>query len=1146
MALRKRVLSAVLCLFALSAGLQGRNVFVMPGAGAQNVNVVNSETFGSAVPVAGLPEAFSVLAKPDGTRYYVLTRSVNEGLVILDQNFTIVARKNLGDAARAAAITPDGRRLLVLSTFLKIFDTATDQEIPASIDVGVAPVDIAVSHDSTRAFVISQGAGRVIAIDLASNSVGPSVLLTGTFTGVAVGPNGLVYASTTNQIVVLDGRTMTPVGDPIGVNGQPGKLAFTPDGTKGIAVNRQIVTGASAFVIDLGARTVTGVPNVGFTFDSMITVGYNRAFAHAAQAQTLYDISLSPATATAASFLGFGGGSSVAGVAASGELPSAKSLFVSAGSVIYRIDLTTNAESGRVVLGAAGGLTSFAGPAATGTPQSVIPYNNNQSLLPGGTMQPFIVRALDALGRPLAGVPVTFTSPDGFSFVNIMALTNSQGIAQAMVIPPSTYGTYKVTATLGGGVTQAFQFTVGQSTVVTPGAGGIQMLSGNGQLIPESSLSSEPLVVVVKNPDGTPVVGAQVTFVVAQGSMGLSTATGYLCSSGVCTTDSNGQAGVNFTTPSLLSGMSFQPGLITATLSGGGSVNFYATTYQVYLPSGTPAVEPQFVVLKPGPGETIVGRAGESLPGAIQVRVVAGGLLQIGQPIPNVGLKAFTPFTDPAEGPVVSCPSTALSDVTGLATCDLKFGGKLGTTDLTITVGGVRNFRAIVRVEPGSPGLIRLVQGDKQSGRGGQRLPLDLVAEVSDSAGNVLANTAVDWELVIPNSATLSNVGRLTDSSGRVRATVTLGQTPGTVQIRVKAGTAVGTYVLTVNVTISRMDKVSGDGQLVQVNTLFPLPLVVSISDDQGKPVQGVPVSFAVVSGSASVATPLAATDSQGRASTFVQAGPGAGPIVVTASSAGYSLSFNLSSRLAGPLLTAADFRNAASGSPGVTPGGIAAIRGAGIAPGIQGTVSANTSIGVLPLQLQGVEVKFGGVSAPIFSISNLGGGFEQIVVQVPFDVPAGTTAVVIRSSGGGSSTVEGVQVAALQPGIFEAVVSGARIAVAVRPDGSFITPDNPARLGEVVRFYATGLGQVTPATGTNRAGVPGQSVVAPVVAGVNNAGARLVSATYLEGAIGVYVIAVEIPRDTQTGPAQPLGLVMEGPGGARVDANSVNIPIAP
>ncbi len=1151
MPLTKRMLLAAVCLTLAAGGLDARNVFVMPGTGGQAINVFGADPLGTPASVAGSPASFLVLARPDGLRYYVLARASSDSLVILDSNFNVLARKSIGDDIRTAVITPDGRRLLVLSGTLHVFDAETGNEIvpPSSPDVGVLPVDVTVSQDSKRAFVLSPSAQRVIAIDISGTSfsmVGSVLLGGGEYSGISTGPNGFVYASLTNQVVVIDPVTVARVDPAFGANGLPGKLSFTADGQRAVAVNRQIVTGASAFVFDLSNRTTTAVPTMGQTLEDIVVAGNSRAFA-TSNGQLLYDIALSPPAISQAVFAGLSTFSGVTGLAVSNELPAARYLYIAASSSANRIDLTNNIEAGRVILGSPTGKVSFAGPASLGPPVSGLPYNTSQNVRPGATLAPLIARFLDVNGKPVAAAPVNWTSPSAeVVFGQRGVITTQEGFVQAMVTAPSTSGTYTLTATSGAAkVDFAFLVTTGAGGggAVTPGGGGIFIYSGNGQLAPEQASGGEPLVVLVKNPDGTPVAGRQVTFEVTQGPLSLAGSADYSCTGAICVTDSNGKAGIGFTTSNVSGMASYTQAIVTARLGdGGASVPFNIVVYLRFNPDGSPSLEPQIQIVTPQPDQIISGAVGSTLQGAIQARVVAGGILQSGQPIPNVGIKVSTGF-EAKDGPTVACQPNLLSDSTGLLSCDLTFGGKLGQADMNITIGSNRTFRRVVEVKAGAPAQIRIVQGNNQSGNPGQKLPLAAYVEVSDVSGNVLKGVPVTWEVAQPGTLTLSNVRTVTDDNGRALAEVTLGQTPGVLALRVKAGTATVTFNFTVNVRITKLVKAGGDGQQVVVNQPYPQPLGVQVLDDQNRPVPGAQVSFSVLSGSATVNPAAAATDANGRAAVSVSAGPQAGTIQIRAAVGGLTETFTLSSRLPGPVVAAGDFRNAASNESGVTPGGIAIIRGAGIAPGIQGLQVASLAPGRLPTQFNGIEIQFGGVSAPIYWVSNQG-GIEEIAIQVPFEVPVGQSTVSIRSSGGGSSSIPNVQVLPVQPGIFETTVAGRRFAVATRPDGSFIGPDNPALRGEIIRFYVTGLGQTTPATGTNRTGVPGQAVLAPMVAGLNDSGVRLVSAEYLQGSIGIFVVAIEVPMTTATGPAQSLGLGVQGPDGNMVYGNGSQIPI--
>ena len=96
----------------------------------------------------------------------------------------------------------------------------------------------------------------------------------------------------------------------------------------------------------------------------------------------------------------------------------------------------------------------------------------------------------------------------------------------------------------------------------------------------------------------------------------------------------------------------------------------------------------------------------------------------------------------------------------------------------------------------------------------------------------------------------------------------------------------------------------------------------------------------------------------------------------------------------------------------------------------------------------------------------------------------------------------------------------GQRRAVLIRPDGSFVSLENPARRGENVVAFVTGLGPTTPAVGTNQLPPPGSTatVRGTVVPGINAGGADLVSATLSPDLLGIYEVTFTIPGSTTPG----------------------------
>jgi uncharacterized protein (TIGR03437 family) len=339
---------------------------------------------------------------------------------------------------------------------------------------------------------------------------------------------------------------------------------------------------------------------------------------------------------------------------------------------------------------------------------------------------------------------------------------------------------------------------------------------------------------------------------------------------------------------------------------------------------------------------------------------------------------------------------------------------------------------------------------------------------------------------------------------------------------------------------------VSGSAQSALINTQFSTPLVVRLVDASGNGIVGVPINFSVLTGTAAIANTAPVTDAQGNASTTVTAGGTAGPITIAASYGTFTVTFSLSAKLNGA--TNIKFANGASFSTDVVaaPGSIVTITGTGILPGVQGLFSGFNIVGGLPTSFPipasaGTgSILINGIAAPIYYVLN-SGGVEQVTVQIPFETQPGTANVTINSVGGGSTTVP-LQVQAVAPGVFETTYGNQKLAVATRPDGSVVSPSNPAARGEQIRIYVTGLGQVTPAAATGSFG-QGQDVRASIIVGIDDAGAPLISAQYAQNMVGVYVITIKIPDNAPTGSVRPFGLILSD-GVNQFVAPSTFIPI--
>ncbi|MCL5745677.1 MAG: hypothetical protein M1541_17420, partial [Acidobacteria bacterium] len=547
---------------------------------------------------------------------------------------------------------------------------------------------------------------------------------------------------------------------------------------------------------------------------------------------------------------------------------------------------------------------------------------------------------------------------------------------------------------------------------------------------------------------------------------------------------------------------------------------------------------------------TLNGQAGQQSGTSIPVSVVVqGGSLGAGG-VQGVAVQ-LTPVATSI--PTISCASqpgqpagTVLTNVTGIANCMPVFGPTAGDGQFMVSVGGNMYGPYSFTVTYGPPAAIVITNsnGNNQSGNPGDRLPLPLVGIVTDVAGNPLPGINVTWA-VTQGVATLFATNTTTDANGRVSTSAQLGfsTVPVKITVTVVNNPAVtGTFTATVNMVLSGLQKMSGDNQDAAINTQFGAPLVVQASVPAGQSATGIPVTFTVVSGSVTVGTPNATTDANGRASTTVQAGATTGPVVITASSGTYSQTFNLTVRPAGP--SNLTFRNGAGYQAGsISPCSVAILTGSGLATGIQGSVIPASLFGPLPIRVANVTVQFNNVYAPIYNVSNVSGQ-EFVTLQVPCETNPGTVPVTV-TVGSGSATVN-TQVLAVSPGIFQTPMSdGVNRAVLVRQDGTFVTLENPARRGEIIRMYVTGIGPVSPAMGTNQPGIPDTEMKAsnPVVVGVNNAGVPVISSKYAQDLIGVYEIAFQLSSDAPAGNNVPLAIAVVQGGNASF-GNPSSMPI--
>lgn len=1155
--------------------------------------------------------AFQVFAKPDGTEYYVVSASANQTVTSVDPGFqSPKSLGNLGAAATASALTADGKYLLVVAGgALFIYSTATDTLVSnAGITPAGGPIiDLALSLDGSQAFVLSSttnaagdAVGTLYSMAPSSGQVRNTLVLTNIVNGVSVGPNDLVYVGAVNRLYEINPATLAfTANGQIALNASAGKPGFTPDGRYALVPNESPGTNAASLVlVDLIAHDLAASSaNLGLsTISSIIVPSASVAFGYAANTQSVFEFTIPSLTYSAINFEGVPTlnitaqalslevqeGSNATPAPTGGSPTTARYLYLVASGNIYRVDLTTNSLAGQNTVSIISPeAISVARPAITGqSPVTLLIYGNKQNVALGGVSEPLVVRALDGNGNGLSGVPVTFASSTaGVQIQNPNVTTGANGYAVTTISSPSAFAQIGVTATAGAQIA-IFSLTAGTSTggggSTGTQAGSLTIVSGQGQVLlagfATSTGNGQPLTVLATDENNKPQSGVTVTFApsssntnpgaaggisgVSAGTDGGPTDNGY---GRIVTTGANGLAGVNFLANSTGAiNFDLTEATFVASSPNVNSVTFYETV--------VPSTLSPTAMSSPGPTTTLTGQSGATLTGAITITIVT----EEGTPIPDVLIQAVayapsTGQTGPAGGiqtitasPVATCLDTTgngvLTNQHGQAVCDLVIKAPAATLpyQFSIEVGDyIAQGPFNLVVTPGAPTTVKMISANNLSGAPGQPLASPFVVEVDDAGGNPLVGQPITFQPQPSSSLVLSDVSATTNTVGRASAQGTLGPTSGTYTLLVTAGGSGGpstTFTYTITVPVTGIQPVSGNIQTTQVDTAFTSPLVVQVNNASG-PVAGVTVTFSASNG-ATLSTYSATTDTNGQASTTVTAGPTPGAITVIANTTGgFSATFSLTAIPAGP--SNVTFLNGASFQKGISPGGIAVLEGTNLLPGFSGLYNALDVVGPLPTSftsgvLQGLSVTFNGVAAPIYYASNQNGQ-EQVAVQVPYGTPTGTVGVVIDTPGGGTGTFN-TPVQAAAPGVFQTQYNGANFAVAVRQsDGSYISPSNPAKIGDVVCVFATGLGQTTPALDTNSVGVAGATLVYSINAGLNNAGVRLASAGPSLDEVGVFSVCMEVPAGTATGSRQPVGIVVHTtPGVSSGDffGNSTYIPI--
>jgi uncharacterized protein (TIGR03437 family) len=197
----------------------------------------------------------------------------------------------------------------------------------------------------------------------------------------------------------------------------------------------------------------------------------------------------------------------------------------------------------------------------------------------------------------------------------------------------------------------------------------------------------------------------------------------------------------------------------------------------------------------------------------------------------------------------------------------------------------------------------------------------------------------------------------------------------------------------------------------------------------------------------------------------------------------------------------------------GVVPGEIATAFGTNItsASGIN-----LTSPLPLPTEFLNNSVMVNTTAAPLFAVDNVNGQ-QQINFQVPWEAASGPNANISVQNNGVSSAALQVAVLAAQPGIFNYNVGGKTFGAILHASFQLADTGHPAKPGETVLIYCTGLGAVASPPADGAPG-KGQTTTATPSVTIGGANAVVSFSGLAPGFVGLYQINAEVPATLSAG----------------------------
>ena len=806
-----------------------------------NTSSLGTPAFSATGPIG----SNQVVAKSDGSKFYVVGSG---GVDDFNPAFTTPLSLNgISGSIGQAIISPDGRFLLVASTLgsgtsaVYILNTTTDT-IVMNQAISGSVYGMVVSHDSKTAWILGESSQTfIVTINLTTQQqIGSPVVLRDPVTGDSLGGNaqaltlspfGLLYVSAGNQILEMDPATLqtaTPNYVEISVSATAGPLQFSTDGSTAYFVNNAPQFGGHSLL-----RMVLPTPAT-----------------PSASGHTV--ISWPPFVA--------------------GQQPE---LFDS------------------IVI---------AGGSSTGAPQRLFAHSPNDSTLwdVGPDFSTVGVSALNSI-LPATSVVSIALSNEIPSARYLYALVGSGTQASIYRVDLTTNAvTSQASAALGTGILQF--------SIVPPETNPTNLITYDAlQTNLAAGAKALPLIARVLDPVGRPMFAVPVTFT---GDPSLIWSGGTAIAGGVSLT-SNEDGYVQTTVT--LGTAAEAPGSYPVTLTAGSGSNVATATFSLTIPGG--------VTVTTGPNQmTIINGNGQLFraqnPNFGTTSALTIQLLDTnGNPLVNQNV-AFT-LVGPTAGIAVLDNPNATTDQNGLASTDFfpqgiaQNVGFQGVSVTAVAAQGAVTFNETVwqpdsNNEPVSATVLVPTGSQTIVAGEGDVVPGAIVGAVSLYAFGTSAqipNVAVNITDGAGNPGPGTCQGNpLTDATGTVTcnfvAVCSTAINPDTMApwglglhgFTIDFGGSIDKPGFSVNIlpgstrALTIPTNGSGNNQTGRPGASLPLSLTAVVSDQCGTASQGVPVTWKVTQGSATLSTTTTVSNQGGTVQTRVTLGQTPGTVTIVAS----------------------------------------------------------------------------------------------------------------------------------------------------------------------------------------------------------------------------------------------------------------------